>query len=178
MKQSVRAKRMERNHKRNAQQTKLSLVSLMDIFTILVFFLMLNASDVQVLDNHKSVTLPEATSEIAAKETLLILVNENDILLEGQKVADVRAVLSTSQDIISVLSAQLIANKPQVEQGLSNASESSVSEGHAITIMGDENVPYALLKKIMTTCADAGFTNVSLAIEQVLANQRAEEVSV
>ncbi len=76
---------MERHHKRQSQQAKLSLVSLMDIFTILVFFLMLNASDVQVLDNHKSVTLPEATSETPARETLLLLVNNQSLILQGQK---------------------------------------------------------------------------------------------
>ena len=100
MKQSMRAKRMERHHKRQSQQAKLSLVSLMDIFTILVFFLMLNASDVQVLDNHKSVTLPEATSDTPAKETLLLMVNNQSLVLQGQKIADVSEVMQQGQETI------------------------------------------------------------------------------
>ncbi len=164
MKQSMRAKRMDRNHRRNAQQTKLSLVSLMDIFTILVFFLMLNASDVQVLDNHKSVTLPQATSELAAKETLLILVNGTDILIEGQHVANVDAVMREADSTISMLAAQLELHKAALPENTVNDGP----ERHPITIMGDRSVPYALLKKIMTTCASAGFTNVSLAIEQII----------
>jgi biopolymer transport protein TolR len=31
--------------------------------------------------------------------------------------------------------------------------------------MGDKNIPYTLLKRIMQTCAQAGFTNISLAVE-------------
>lgn len=175
MKQSVRAKRMARNHKRNSKQTKLSLVSLMDIFTILVFFLMLNASDVQVLDNHKSVTLPESTSDKPAKETLLILVNNDAIVLQGKKVTDVDSALQDNQDTISALAKELAYHnqkrqKSAVMQQAVTAPQSD-AEGQAITIMGDRSVPYAVLKKVMYTCAEAGYTDVSLAVEQLLSSE-------
>ncbi|WP_421131720.1 ExbD/TolR family protein [Alteromonas sp. A079] len=167
MKQSVRAKRMARNHKRNARQAKLSLVSLMDIFTILVFFLMLNASDVQVLDNHKSITLPESPSEVAAKETLLIMVNNSSLVLQGEKLADIEEILSSSDETIDVLADELAFRFQQASTPANvDASDESAVQGKAITIMGDRSVPYALLKKIMYTCAQAGYTDVSLAVEQ------------
>lgn len=167
MKQSVRAKRMARNHKRNARQAKLSLVSLMDIFTILVFFLMLNASDVQVLDNHKSITLPESPSDVAAKETLLIMVNNSTLVLQGRKLASIDEILSSSEETIDVLADELAFRLQQTAKRSSvDASEESAVQGNAITIMGDRSVPYALLKKIMYTCAQAGYTDVSLAVEQ------------
>jgi len=167
MKQSVRAKRMARNHKRNARQAKLSLVSLMDIFTILVFFLMLNASDVQVLDNHKSITLPESPSEVAAKETLLIMVNNSSLVLQGEKLADIEEILSSSDETIDVLADELTFRFQQASTRANvDASDESAVQGKAITIMGDRSVPYALLKKIMYTCAQAGYTDVSLAVEQ------------
>ncbi|MDO6565572.1 biopolymer transporter ExbD [Alteromonas sp. 1_MG-2023] len=181
MRQSVHAKRMARNHKRQGQQAKLSLVSLMDIFTILVFFLMLNASDVQVLDNHKSVTLPEAQSDTPARETLLILVNNSDIVLQGQKLADVPTVLSSGQDTIDALSKELqyratkAAKEGVIEGTVSEQEANDVNSAgtisKAITIMGDQSVPYALLKKIMYTCAEAGYTDVSLAVEQIVSNE-------
>ena len=52
MKKSVRQMRIERHRARMKKTSKLSLVSLMDIFTILVFFLMVNASDVEVLQKQ------------------------------------------------------------------------------------------------------------------------------
>lgn len=165
MKQSMRAKRMERHHKRQSQQAKLSLVSLMDIFTILVFFLMLNASDVQVLDNHKSVTLPEATSETPAKETLLLLVNNQSLILQGQKIADVSDVMQQGEDTIDALASELSYRKKRRQ--LSDMAAAQEGEGLPITIMGDETVPYVLLKKIMATCASEGYTDVALAVEQI-----------
>ena len=58
MKMSRRAKRMDRHHKRNKGRAVLNLVSLMDIFTILVFFLLVNSGEVQVLPNAKALSLP------------------------------------------------------------------------------------------------------------------------
>lgn len=55
MKQSLRAKRMAKHHRRLNQAPKMNLVSLMDIFTILVFFLLVNSSDVEVLQTDKSI---------------------------------------------------------------------------------------------------------------------------
>ncbi|MCU7556052.1 biopolymer transporter ExbD [Alteromonas sp. ASW11-19] len=171
MKQSMRAKRMERHHKRQSQHAKLSLVSLMDIFTILVFFLMLNSSDVQVLDNHKSVTLPAATSETPARETLLLMVNTENLILQGQKVADVPAIMQAGGDTIAALLEELEYRKARRQQ-----SRGADSEGElAITIMGDQAVPYALLKRIMATCAAAGYTDLALAVEQIQSAEAASE---
>jgi biopolymer transport protein ExbD len=164
MKQSARAMRMQRHHKRMAKDSKLSLVSLMDIFTILVFFLMVNASDVQVLQNSKSVELPESTAQQAAKETLILMVNNNDLILQGQKLAYVQAILSQNNDLIPELLTEL-------EYQTNRAGVKSVKDTdgknieRAITIMGDKNIPYTLLKRIMQTCAQAGFTNISLAVK-------------
>ncbi|WP_299079805.1 biopolymer transporter ExbD [uncultured Paraglaciecola sp.] len=164
MKKSARAMRMERHHKRMAKDSKLSLVSLMDIFTILVFFLMVNASDVQVLQNSKSVELPKSTAQQAAKETLILMVNNNDLILQGQKLADVATILNQTEDHIPALATELeyqINRKGSM--GEKGADGNDIER--AITIMGDKNIPYTLLKRIMQTCAQAGFTNISLAVE-------------
>ncbi|MEW9796548.1 ExbD/TolR family protein [Alteromonas sp. CYL-A6] len=171
MKQSGRARRMARNHKRNAQHARLSLVSLMDIFTILVFFLMLNASDVQVLDNHKSITLPESLADTPAKETLLIMVNNDNIVLQGQKVMAVEQALATNDDTLGPLNEELTYHASKRTADPAGVQDTASPTGNAITIMGDKSVPYALLKKIMTTCAQAGYTDVSLAVEQILDSQ-------
>jgi biopolymer transport protein ExbD len=58
MSSSLRARRMARNHRRLAQTPRLNLVALMDIFTILVLFLMVNNGDVEVLQPERNITLP------------------------------------------------------------------------------------------------------------------------
>jgi biopolymer transport protein TolR len=173
MKQSARAIRMDRHHKRMTKDSKLSLVSLMDIFTILVFFLMVNASDIQVLQNNKSVELPESKAQQAPKETLILIVNNNDLILQGQKLADVQTILSQKNDLIPELATELAYQINRTGEKNEKNEKNEKSEKHAgghyieraITIMGDKNIPYALLKRIMQTCAQAGFTNISLAVE-------------
>lgn len=165
MKQSVRAKRMARHHKRMDKQSRLSLVSLMDIFTILVFFLMLNASDVQVLQSHKSVQLPQSSADTPAEETLLILVNGSDLLLQGQKLAEINQVLAEEGDIIQPLAKELAYQAQRRTRSEAGTEGSSADPARSITIMGDAAVPYALLKKIMQTCAQEGYTNIALAVE-------------
>ena len=82
MKMSRRAKRMDRHHKRNKGRAVLNLVSLMDIFTILVFFLLVNSGEVQVLPNAKALVLPESKAIQEPKETLAVMVNRDEILVQ------------------------------------------------------------------------------------------------
>jgi biopolymer transport protein ExbD len=160
MKQSMRAKRMHRNHKRHSGKAKLSLVSLMDIFTILVFFLMLNASDVQVLQVNDAVELPESTADTAAKETLLLMVTKNQVLLQGKLIVDTQTLIDQQSDTIDGLIEELdyFTNR---KGALTDEARMSQS----ITVMGDNSIPYVVLKRIMQSSAKAGYTNISLAVE-------------
>ena len=55
MKNSRRMKRMSRNRQ---TLTRMNLTSLMDVFTILVFFLLVNSASTEVLETPKQITLP------------------------------------------------------------------------------------------------------------------------
>ncbi|MFT4939593.1 MAG: biopolymer transport protein TolR [Paraglaciecola sp.] len=177
MKQSARAMRMARHHKRMSKDSKLSLVSLMDIFTILVFFLMVNASEVQVLQNNKSVELPTSTAENTAKETLLLTVNASDLILQGKKLVAVEQILTQDNDIITPLATELAyqAKRSPAPVAVESADGSLQDPpGRAITIMGDKSIPYTLLKRIMQTCAEAGYTDISLAVDSTDAQLAAD----
>ncbi|WP_395338884.1 ExbD/TolR family protein [Ningiella sp. W23] len=176
MKQSMRAKRMERHHKRNQKSAKLSLVSLMDIFTILVFFLMFNASDVQVLQSSDQVNLPQSTAETPADENILLMVTSQSVLLQGKVLGDTPAFARADSFQMQTLNDELRfhANRElhlspsqhSNEQAQTDALEDA-SAGKSITIMGDESIPYAILKQLMQASAKAGFTNIALAVENM-----------
>jgi len=163
MKQSLRAKRMAKQHRRRSQQTKLNLVSLMDIFTILVFFLLVNSSDVEVLQNDKTITLPKSVSEQRPNTTLVVRVNGSDILVGNRSVAKVDAVLQREDSTIAELTRELQYQASRAEP----LTQEQAKLGRAVTIMGDQAVPYALLKKVMTTCADAEYRNIALAVTKI-----------
>ena len=162
MKKSVRQMRIERHRARMKKTSKLSLVSLMDIFTILVFFLMVNASDVEVLQNNKELQLPESVSKEAAWENLVLTISESTILLQGNPIAKVADIKNSESAEIDRLAIELNYYTKK-----SPFSEKELAEGRGINIMADKNVPYSLLKSVMQTSASAGYTNISLAVAQV-----------
>jgi len=160
MEMSKRAKRMERRHQRKNKAAALNMISLMDIFTILVFFLLVSSSSNETLSSTKSIKLPESIAEKIPKVTLVILVNNQDILLQGHKVATISDVLSTKGLEISALKKAL---ESQTKRILSRKTTTEPFNGE-VTIMGDKAIPYKLLKKIMVTCTKASYGNISLAV--------------
>jgi biopolymer transport protein TolR len=154
---SRRAQRMERHHKRARSGVSLNMVSLMDIFTILVFFLLVHASDTEALPSAKSIKLPESVAEKAPKRTVIVTVSDQDILVQGRKVASVADVMAGQGEVIEALRAEL---DHQARRVLDPAD----ADRREVTIMGDKEIPYRLLRKIMVTCAKASYDNISLAV--------------
>lgn len=162
MKQSLRARRMAKHHRRLNQTAKLNLVSLMDIFTILVFFLLVNSSDVEVLQTDKSIQLPTSIADKVPDATLVVMVSANDVLVGGRSIGSVAEVMASTDERIAALETEL---KYQASRARPLNEEEQLL-GRAVTIMGDQKISYALLKKIMASCAAADYRNISLAVAQ------------
>jgi biopolymer transport protein TolR len=160
MKMSRRAKRMERQHKRRKRSSGFNLVALMDIFTILVFFLLVNSSDVEVLPSTKGLKLPESVANKKPEETLVVMVNDEDILVRGKKVASVQAVMASRALVIQPLKTELDYQSKRSRVKTSDGAKAR----REITIMGDKEIPFELLKKVMVTCTRANYTKISLAV--------------
>ena len=167
MVKSARAKRMEKHHRRHKGSGALNLVSLMDIFTILVFFLLVNSSDVEVLPNAKDIQLPESIAEQKAKETVVILIGDEDILVQGTPVASVAEVMARKGNDIPELREAL---KSQNDRVLRREAQEDIA-GREVTIMGDKDIPYRLLKKVMATCSQSEYGQISLAVMQKSSDQ-------
>ena len=160
LKVSSRAHRLEHFKKLNSG-SGLNLVSLMDIFTILVFFLLVSSSSVQQLPSNKDMTLPTTVAKKAAKETLIITITRDSILVQGTKIAEIEQVLAEKGVLIKSLEKELNfhASKTPLLAGEEDAPRS-------ITIMGDENLPYELLRKILATCRQVNYTHVAFTAMQ------------
>jgi biopolymer transport protein ExbD len=159
---------MERRHDRAKKNTGvLNLVSLMDIFTILVFFLLVNSSDVEVLPNAKDVQLPESIAEEKAKESGVILIGDEDILVQGAVVARVADVMQLKGNEIPALKQALLS---QNNRSLRRDAQDDIAN-REVTIMGDKDIPYRLLKKVMATCSASDYGRISLAVLQKSSDQ-------
>jgi biopolymer transport protein ExbD len=153
-------KRAERRS-RNQTMVDMNLVSLIDVFTILIFFLLSSASGVELLPSPKAVKLPDSIAEKQPKETVIVVVSAQEIIVDGRKVADVAAVINQPGDLIEPLKAELDI---QANRQVIRKENEAVSKN--VTIMGDKEIPYSLLRKIMVTCAQANFSDVSFAVRR------------
>lgn len=158
MKQTPLQKRAARKE-RNSSMVDMNLVSLIDVFTILIFFLLSNSSDVETLPSSKAVRLPESTAEESPRETLAVLVSGADIVVDGRRVASVPEVLASPDNLIAPLKAVL----DELSQRQVVKSKNS-DKARTVTIMGDKDIPYQLLRKVMYTCARANYADVSFAV--------------
>jgi biopolymer transport protein ExbD len=151
-----RAERKARNH----TGLDMNLVSLIDIFTILIFFLM-SSTGVELLSTSRAVKLPESTAEQAPRQTVVVTVTGSEIVVDGRRVATVVEALASSDDLIAPLKAEL-----DFQAGRQVIRKENEQHGKAITIMGDKDIPYRLLRKVMYTAARADFQDVSFAVAQ------------
>lgn len=160
MKLAALQKRAERRG-RNQTTLDINLVSLIDVFTILIFFLLSSAGGMELLGVPKAVTLPLSTAETPARQTLVVVVNEADILVEGRRVAAAADALAAPEELIAPLKAELdrLADRPP-------AGAPDAAPRQALTILGDKDIPYRLLRKVMASAARAGFADVSFAVQR------------
>lgn len=158
MKLTPLQKRAERKE-RNKTGLDMNLVSLIDIFTILIFFLMSSAAGVEILVPSKSVSLPQSSADKTPRETLVITVSGADILVEGRRVATIQEAMAAPGDLIAGLKQELDLQAKRVVLRAENQAQ-----GKAVTIMGDKDIPYSLLRKVMVTASSAAFSEVSFAV--------------
>jgi biopolymer transport protein ExbD len=159
MKTSRRIARMTRNKR---SLPKLNLTSLMDVFTILVFFLLVNSATVEVLQQPKQITLPDSVVEAKPRETVVIFVGTEEVLVQGVPVARVADIQATDSAEIEPISVRLA----ELSESVIGLSTQAVAESQEVTVLADKAVPFSVLKKIMATCTGQGYTRVSLAVVQ------------
>ena len=160
MKLTPLQKRKDRKE-RNKTMLDMNLVSLIDVFTILIFFLLSSATGVELLASPKSVKLPISNADKAPIETIVVVASDTDLLVDGRLVASMADVMRMSGDVIEPLKAELelLASRRVIRK-------ENEAQKQAVTIMADKDVPYKLLRKIMVTSARANFSDVSFAVRK------------
>jgi biopolymer transport protein ExbD len=152
--------------KKTPSMFKLNLVALMDIFTILVFFLLLNTGESQKIENAKFINLPDAVSGIEPSNQLLIYISKEKIWLADKEIVSVEEVMKAPDALIEPLNKALLDYKSNIPE----IQEYEKRNGLSVTIMGDKTVSYELLKSIMVTCQESDFRDISLAVNQVVSD--------
>ena len=154
-------RRMMRLGRFRPKVSALNLTSLMDVFTIRVFFLVMNAGPTQVLD-ASGLVLPESVVDAKPSETVVISVGTEEVLVQGQAVARIADIVAMGGRDIEPIMARLA----ELESRVIGVRTQAVAESLAVTILADKSIPFAVVKQIMSTCTAQGYTRISLAVIQ------------
>ena len=153
----------ERGSARRARKCgglSLNLVSLIDILTTLVFFLLPTSAGVVTNISADGVILPSSASKQAPRVGTQIVIDANDIRVGDQAVESTHEALSDPGAVLAKLFAAL--------HGASDAvagKDGAGTAGRDFNIVADRSVPFALLRKVIATCTnDVGLGHVSLAL--------------
>jgi biopolymer transport protein ExbD len=160
MRNSRRMRRMGRN---KGKVAGLNLTSLMDIFTILVFFLLFHSSDGgHVLEMPKQIKLPDSIVETKPRETVVIMVSPQEVLVQGEAMVNTRELLENRIGTVTEIADRL----KQLERNIIGISTKTMAQSKEVTILADKTIPFKVLKKIMSTCTGSGYGKISLAVIQ------------
>ena len=156
--------RIKKHRQRKHQDSHMALVPFIDMLTMLVVFLLLHSSDVEILPNTKNITIPQSIADLKPHETVVIMVTKEDLLVNGRSVGKVAEVASMPNDKM-IIPLLLDALKAQADVILRQTSQDAVKD-REVTIMGDKDTPFAVLKRVMATATSADYGKVSLAVIQ------------
>ncbi|MES1982061.1 MAG: biopolymer transporter ExbD [Pseudomonadota bacterium] len=156
-----RMKRMSRARER-PRPPSIMLTSLMDIFTVLVLYLLVNQQAGADISPPKAIKLPDSVVEAQPRPTVVMLVSGTEVLIDGEPVVTVAEVNANRGDYVEPVRVRMLKLKKQVI-GL---SAQALADSTEVTIMADRGVPFKVLKKLMSSSSSAGYTKISLAVNQ------------
>ena len=159
MKNSRRLKRMDR---RAIKTPTVILTSLMDIFIVMVIYLLMNQAIGVDVAPPRAIKLPDSVVETAPRQTIVMTVSKTDVVVQGERVATIVEVLGNKDDFIEAVANRML----KIRKSYIGITEESVENSTEVTIMADRTVPFKVLKKLMSTSSSAGYGKISLAVNQ------------
>jgi biopolymer transport protein TolR len=150
----------ERRRKRHHGASHFALIPFIDMMTILVVFLLAHTADVDILPNTQNIAIPQSLSDRKPNGTVVVMVTKDSVFVGGKRVGAISAIAADPAPVYEPLKAALMAENALA---LNGGQQTDIAK-REVTIMGDKNTPYSVLKKIMVSCSQAEYGKVSFAV--------------
>jgi len=146
-------------------RAELTLTSLLDMFTILLVFLLKSFSaDGQIVTITNDLQLPESTSQKSPRSAPIIAVTKEWIMLDDKPLVKVAEIKADSDLLIKPLHESLQHSRESSEK--LGQIDARVGFAATVDIMGDRDASFTVIKRVMYTCGQVGFNNMLLAVYQ------------
>lgn len=159
MKNSRRLIRMDR---REVKVPSVILTSLMDIFIVMVIYLLMNQALGVDVAPPRAIKLPDSVVDTLPRQTVVMTVSNADVIVQGERVATIAEVLESKEDYIEAVGKRML----KIRESYIGINDESVANSTEVTIMADRAVPFKVLKKLMSTSSSAGYSKISLAVNK------------
>ncbi len=157
-------KRRRRRRPRNRRTAALRMTSMMDILTVLLLFLLKSfVVDGEVVTPVPGVDLPESSSDARPEQAVVVAVFDDSIMLDGETVGSVARALAGDDLLIAPLADGLTRTRTQGAEIARRRGDGDAFRGR-VSIQGDRAIPFALLERVMYTCSQSGYADISLAV--------------
>ena len=156
---SIRRKKHRLHHRTDAE---LNLIPLIDILSVMVAFLLVYSTDVEVVQNSKGVEIPLSTADALPKQSVLVMITPDQLFVQGELVASMAEIRDPDAQLVEGLRAVL--ERPMQGDAASTAQGAPIRR--EITVLADKSLPYDVVKKVMATCTAADYARISLAVMQ------------
>ena len=153
-----------KRHGTGSGEVKLNLTSMMDMFTIiLVFLLKVYSSEGQMIQPSQDLTLPNSSVHKHVEMALDLKVSKEWVVLNDKPVAKVADIVSAKSLVIPALANEL---KKYASEAQKAEEQYGTPFTGKVVIQGDKDLPYKVLVKIMATCGRSEYPNMRLLVYQ------------
>jgi biopolymer transport protein ExbD len=145
---------------RHREDAQLNLIPLIDVLSVMVAFLLVYSTDVEVVQNAKGVEIPQSTAQTQPKQSVVVMITREHLFVQGELVATLAEIRESKSPQIEPLRAVL--SRPMLA-GKQIARETDLA-AREITVLADKSLPYEVVRKVMATCTAAAYGKLSLAV--------------
>ena len=149
-----------RGARKKHEDPQLNLIPMIDIMSVMVAFLLIYSTEVEVVQNAKNVEIPISTAEAKPAETVVVTITKDVLLVQGDVVATMDEIRDPKAALIEPLREYL--SRPLTTT--SGAAQQAALAHREITVLADRSLPYEVIRKVMTTCTAAAYDKLSLAV--------------
>jgi len=159
---TLRAKRLLRRNARRPGVVSLNLVPMIDVFMVLVFFLLVTTNSIDNMRSPRELTLPTSMSLDQPKDTPVIMVTKQAVLIQGVPVMTLaEAEAAPADKPLPQVRAELLKVTLMSVQGTETAGTTTRGE---VNVMADRDIPYTVLKKVLATCGELKFARIAISV--------------
>jgi biopolymer transport protein ExbD len=147
------------NRAKPRSDAELNLIPLIDIMSVLVAFLLIYSTEVEVVQNSKGIEIPQSSADVQPQATVVVMITKEHLFVQGEPVSTIAELQSATTPLVEPL--RQVLERPMLA-GATNADHAS----REVTVIADKSLPFDVVKRVMATCTSSSYGKISLAVLQ------------